>query len=343
MITKIAITNFQSHTNTQIELSPGLNILYGDTESGKSAIIRAVNWVLTNRPVGEKFRRHDTKSTVVEIYTEKSIVIRKKTHSINSYKVNGKEFKALRTQVPEEVLTALCLNGDAVQLQHNIYFLIDISPGQVGQAINKVTGLGITDKVLKFVKGKLRTVSADLERNNDLLAETNKDIKDLYWTNKARHELNTLLTLDKQLNKGYKKYTKVRSIVDQILEKLSELSSLLSQKQIDELLVLDKDREHIHQQEMNYTYKFDKFLLVKRNTTLLNNYPHIDARFIKKESYEINQRVKYVQNLAHILQSIDKYSKDKVTENKEFLRAQHNVELYLKRLGKCPTCASIIK
>ena len=45
-IKKIILQNFQSHKYSIVELDEQLNVIVGPSDSGKSAIIRALKWVL---------------------------------------------------------------------------------------------------------------------------------------------------------------------------------------------------------------------------------------------------------------------------------------------------------
>ena len=56
MIQSLALKNFQSHKDTLIKFDPGVNVIVGSTDSGKSAIIRALRWLVWNRPIGDKMR-----------------------------------------------------------------------------------------------------------------------------------------------------------------------------------------------------------------------------------------------------------------------------------------------
>jgi exonuclease SbcC len=53
MITQLNITNFQSHVKSVLKLSPGINVICGPSDSGKSAIIRGLRWVIENQPTGK--------------------------------------------------------------------------------------------------------------------------------------------------------------------------------------------------------------------------------------------------------------------------------------------------
>jgi len=49
-IKTITLKNFQSYKNQVIHCKPGLNLLIGTSDSGKSAILRAISFVLYNYP-----------------------------------------------------------------------------------------------------------------------------------------------------------------------------------------------------------------------------------------------------------------------------------------------------
>ena len=45
---RVRLENFQSHKNSIIDFDRGLNVIVGPSDSGKSAIIRAIKWALYN-------------------------------------------------------------------------------------------------------------------------------------------------------------------------------------------------------------------------------------------------------------------------------------------------------
>ena len=68
-ITKLTLENFQSHKYTVINFDEGLNSIVGATDSGKTAIFRALKWALYNDPSGDYFIRtgEDYVSVKVEL------------------------------------------------------------------------------------------------------------------------------------------------------------------------------------------------------------------------------------------------------------------------------------
>ena len=67
MIKSIDIENFQSHKKTRIDFDPGVNVIIGRSDSGKTSILRALNWVINNKPSGEAFIRHGNKEARASI------------------------------------------------------------------------------------------------------------------------------------------------------------------------------------------------------------------------------------------------------------------------------------
>ena len=56
MIQSIRLQNFQSHKDSYLRFSNGINIISGQSNNGKTSLLRGLNWVITNRPQGIAFK-----------------------------------------------------------------------------------------------------------------------------------------------------------------------------------------------------------------------------------------------------------------------------------------------
>jgi DNA repair exonuclease SbcCD ATPase subunit len=86
-IRKLIIKNFQSHKNTEINFDY-YAIIHGATNSGKSAIIRAIKWCLYNEapPEGAELTRFGEKETEVTIcFNDGKTIARKRAGKVNEY------------------------------------------------------------------------------------------------------------------------------------------------------------------------------------------------------------------------------------------------------------------
>ena len=179
MIKSIEIQNYQSHKETKLEFSPGVNVIVGATDSGKSAIIKALRWVITNRPTGDSFRSSwggDTEVKVETIGEYLYDVTRAKTDKGNLYKLNDLEFKAFGSDVPEEIKKALDMNHINVQTQFESHFLLSESAGAVATHFNKVAHLDKIDVGLQNIQRWLRKSQQDIVYNESQVEELTEQL-----------------------------------------------------------------------------------------------------------------------------------------------------------------------
>ena len=90
IIKSIELQNFQSHRSTVIEPAPPgqLTVITGPSDSGKTAIIRALKWLFYNAPQGADFMRTGASNVRVNVkYADRNIVARERTAATNRYKI----------------------------------------------------------------------------------------------------------------------------------------------------------------------------------------------------------------------------------------------------------------
>jgi len=151
MIRSLHVQNFQSHKDSHLEFEPGVNVIIGPSDCGKTALFRALNWVVNNRPTGTAFRSRWGGETRVEVELDEGLhVIRTRGKSLNQYALIAPQedgeplevtFKAVGTAVPNEIAVAFNLNDINVQSQLDAPFLLSDSPGEVGKRLQAVANL----------------------------------------------------------------------------------------------------------------------------------------------------------------------------------------------------------
>ena len=183
MIKTLLIENFQSHEDAELELHSGVNVIVGPSDTGKSALLRALRWVVDNRPAGTAFRSHwcdDTTDTVCSVVLDDgSGIVRSRNgktggKGVNEYIVidtdeNELTLKALGKGVPEEVTQLVNFGALNMQSQHDGVFLLQSTPGEVARKLNEVCNLDEIDTSLTKAESLRRAASQDVERaKNDL-------------------------------------------------------------------------------------------------------------------------------------------------------------------------------
>jgi exonuclease SbcC len=170
MINKIRLINFQSHFDTELEFHPGFNLIVGASDQGKSSILRALEWVRTNRPKGSNFVQTGQKNTQVTVYKGNNEIVRQRDLRTNGeYRVNGDVYSSMGTDVPDAVTNALNLRDINIQLQLDGHFLILDSPGKAAVYLNSVTKLDTVTNGLTNLRSRKRKNGEDIEQVSEYI------------------------------------------------------------------------------------------------------------------------------------------------------------------------------
>ena len=179
-IKSIHLTNFQAHEDLALELSPGVNVILGPSDVGKSAIIRAIRWVTFNRPAGDAFIRDGCKDTEVTLgVAPDQTVTRAKGTKGNTYHVNDAELKAFGSNVPADVSTVLNLSEINFQGQHDPPFWFSETAGEVSRQLNQIVNLDLIDSTLANLASTVRANRAEANVVAERLADAKTERQDL--------------------------------------------------------------------------------------------------------------------------------------------------------------------
>ncbi|MFW6081392.1 MAG: AAA family ATPase [Desulfosalsimonas sp.] len=103
MIRRIELVNFMSHPHTVIEPAPGLTVITGENNTGKSAVISALQ-ILCRNIAGDYMVRHGQRECRITLETGEGHVLEwKRKGKTVSYTVNGREVHRLRGSVPQDL------------------------------------------------------------------------------------------------------------------------------------------------------------------------------------------------------------------------------------------------
>ena len=218
----LKITNFQSHTNSELDILPNaVNVFVGETDAGKSAIIRSIELLARNRPSGDKYRTHGTKETRVDWKG----VTRVRDNTAGSYIVDGVEYKALRSEVPRQVTEKLQLSEINFRPQHAAYFLLNDSPGAVARAMNELADLGLIDYTTAEIKRQKGQNATLIEVKAKDLEKKEEEVKNLAWAVEADIDLAVIEEVESARELTIKMVDELSSITRQLQELEDRLNS----------------------------------------------------------------------------------------------------------------------
>ena len=176
MIERLQIQGYQRHTKLRVAFDPHTNTIVGPTDAGKSSILRAIRWVVTNKPDGIENINWDTDTAKVTLWANGHKVTRTRGPGINSYELDGKVYKAFGSDVPPDIQTALNLGPVNFQFQDDLSFWFHDTPGQVSRNLNSIVNLTDIDTILSNLASRARTANTAFE----LAVERDKKAKEAY-------------------------------------------------------------------------------------------------------------------------------------------------------------------
>lgn len=251
MIRRIQLTNFQSHEDTEISFENGLNVLVGQSDSGKTAIMRALRWVFWNRPGGDEFRSHwggDTR-VVVEL-TDGNVITREKGKAgRNAYILNGTEYVAFGQDVPEDIAKVINITDVNLQQQMDSPFLLSETPGEVAKHFNKVANLDIIDHATSYINKKMNAVQSDIKHHIKNVDKLEKDLEGLPDIEAYEKQVEYLESLEEKkrstMNHRDELFSVIRGL--QRIEARKEIArkGTKGEKQVDVLLRLHRERGQV--------------------------------------------------------------------------------------------------
>ncbi len=171
-ITRVILENFQSHGRTELVLAPGFNVLVGESNQGKSSVLRALVWLFYNEPCGTAFIRSGQDWCRVSLeYSDGKALSRMRTRKQNSYLViypDGKSrtFETSDAEVPREVrnlhgINPVLLADDFpaainISRQFDQPFLLTEPADVRAEAIARLRGAHVADRALDDCLGALQ-------------------------------------------------------------------------------------------------------------------------------------------------------------------------------------------
>jgi len=230
MIEQLEIINHESHKNTILDFSPGLNVFIGATDAGKSSAFRAANLLFFNDPLGDSmlplFWKGDMRITG-KFSNPGCIISRLKGKGLNHYQVDNNEPINAGAGLPPGNIPEL-IGMDEVNFQTQIdrAFLMFESPGERGRILNKIAGLDDIDRVMSNAKSDELRLSRDYQTKKALLIDLEKEIEQFNDIETREQKLIVCEQFEKYIQNSWNKSKKLKGIIEKVKQVNIELEPL---------------------------------------------------------------------------------------------------------------------
>lgn len=347
MLKKIKLHNFRSHEDTELEFDPGVNIIYGLGQSGKTNILRAINWIVNNRPSGFGMHSHFDcdEETFVELVLDNGVIVLAKTAKKTTYGIiGGGSYSYTGGSVPEPVTQLLNISDINISNQLDAPFLIMNSPGEVGKTINRITKIEQVDSWIS----KITTRINQSKNVMDILQKDIVELKSEVSRYDDLHKLENSITIYNKLcarigvkEKEYFYLSKIFEETKKLQGKTSVLNALL--------LILDKlvkslvteietikTKEVEYDKLLNWQYKYKNSLKTKtKNNRIIKDISIEGLDDLVNEIEEKTQNQLAFKTLVFLKLKVKSLFEKFNSFKKEYLTE-------IKKFGKCPLCSNTI-
>jgi exonuclease SbcC len=342
MIKSLHILNCQSHKDTFLEFHPGVNVIIGPTDSGKSAILRVIRWIVKNRPSGDTLRSWWGGKTIADMQTTEGRKIIRSRDKTDEYQLDTTVFKAFNTSVPEEIAQALNLNEINLQRQLDAPFLLSDSPGDVAQHFNRVAGLDKIDVGEQNINKCIRTINGDISSCGGLITQAEIDLKKFDHLDKFEAEVEVLEQMDKNHSGLVRSIARLTTIIGGIKDKTAKIDKVSQivklEPSVNQISTYIKERDAIKLKRTTLSNKiqsikqYSQRLLAIHKTTELE--PQVTSLL---KLYEEKRRITSSRDALH--QMIAKIK----TNNILLTNVKNTSEALQKRFTEnfpenCPLC-----
>lgn len=215
MFKRLIAKNFQKWDVLTVDFDDQLSTIIGVTDAGKSSALRALEWVCLNQPDGESYiRRGQPNPADVSLFLSTGDVVRRlRGKGVNSYFLNGNEYKAFGRGVPDAIAQILNVCESNFQAQLDPIYWISLTASEVSRQLNAVVDLGVIDDSLESIGRVMRTAKATAEVSRTRLKDAKEKKLGLDWVVEA--------------DKEYREVERLQEIKDEVFSKKSCLQTAI--------------------------------------------------------------------------------------------------------------------
>lgn len=337
-IRKVTLVNFQNHKTFEMEPSSGITSIQGESDQGKSAVLRAIRWVCLNDFKGEDFIRDGAKSTEILVETKAHLILRRRGSKENSYALDGEEFKAFGSNVPEPIQRLLRLSELNFQSQHDSPFWFAETAGEVSRQLNSIIDLTVIDTSLGYIASEVRSAQDRTKMTKERLTVAELKLSELEPQRARIEQFEKVQSCRKFFRRAYKDSLELVDILDKI--KTNNAEALAEQAEEVSTLYLQARRVRNVQSKEN---DLDELLRnIELQKELSQGPPLQEFQLLRTEAARCRNLATDEQKLRTLVFMIEE-SQEQVSRKYE-AAIKLEREFHEQTKGeKCPMCGQTIE
>jgi chromosome segregation ATPase len=336
MLQRLRIRNFQIHKDVDLIFDPKITSIIGQSDVGKSSLLRAIRWLALNKPRGDGFMRVGESSMTVAAKFGKTAVRRHRDKSDNLYQI-GKEktYRAFGNDVPNAVQALVNLDEINFQQQHDPPFWFSLSAPEVGRQLNKIVDLEVIDRVTKKLSADIRSRKAALDVTQQRLDDATELVEQTSFVKELDEELSVLETRDAKIKKARQRAYSLAGCLSDLATQIKRRESLVDKVNDAEAVIkAGKAKFDLQASILSLRKLIDYIGIVEKKAK--RKVPNLSVLEIMVDDLKQDQR--QVRNLRTLLSDIRSVQSnmEQTTAKLSKLKERFKTEFG----GVCPVCGS---
>ncbi len=332
---RIRLKGFQVHKDLTLNLSPTITTIIGPSDAGKSAILRALRWLVTNRPAGDAFINDEGTQCSVRLKVDGKTITRKKGKKLNEYHLAGSTLKAFGSQVPDDVGRLLNLSEINFQDQHDSPFWFSKTAAEVSRQLNQIVNLDLIDTTLANLAAGHRKAQAEVHVIEDRLSAARV----------RKANLSAAKEIDEELKKVEKQEADLQTLAVQTegLARLVEDAKTHTVRKARLLAISEKAQAILN---LGSVWQQLKAQCDQLEALLSEGQDYRNKAKTKipdigplQEAYDWwMDSTAEADSLEHLITQAKRLEEEKCQQDKALSRANASLSKELRRLRVCPLC-----
>lgn len=337
-IEKVILENVLSHEHTVLECDKGFNVFIAESGNGKSAVLRAINWVVNNEPSGKGIIRSGASFARVTLFLSSGHIVSRyiesKTNGKNGYYVTDPSGETTfgNTKSMEDVqkllgYTPFFVDKDIQPSLNYIkqgdgWFLISnrYSGPQKAKIIGAIYGTQYTDAVTRDIEREKNKFAAEISAKEDLVKSLSNREKQFDYLDDMKNRIDSANKHMEEIAKLNLQKERIQTALDnrrKILSAIQTLDSVLKATEnilnvrrsfdaTNELVGKIKLLEPMIRKRTAFTFAISECDLILEKTSKLNElkaaYARLSSLIDKKDKIETQkvQSEKISQNIQKL-------------------------------------------
>lgn len=299
-IKEVGLKNYQIHSNTIVKFNEKDNAIIGASDSGKTALKRAIECVLYNDYSGVDYiKEGEDKYSVYVLFSDGTKITRERgLKKINRYIVekNGEKIvlENFGKSVPEEVTNAhkmykvqIGKNKDSLFCARQLDgpFFLQNTPEEKASIISSIAKTEIIDEAVSITLGKLRDNKKEQKILEKAIKQDKESLKEFNYINRceeilkqAQSDLDALKSIYAKLQRDESNWNKVMSLK---INKARQNAILETYEEIEDRLlefeVLSNNSKEVEKLKKDFLSLINSKIKKKDLENILSVYSDVDT------------------------------------------------------------------